>query len=66
MEINKNDIIRYSAGSLKFYRIAASDPIMWKDIFIDNSELIIDAIDDFIKNLTEFKIILKKRIVKNF
>ena len=52
----KNDIIRYSAGGLRdFTRIAASDPIMWKDIFIDNSELIIHAIDNFIKNLKEFK-----------
>ena len=52
----KNDIIRFSAGGLRdFTRIAASDPIMWKDIFIDNSELIINAIDKFVQNLTEFK-----------
>ena len=58
----KNDIIRYSAGGLRdFTRIAASDPIMWKDIFIDNSELIIYAIDNFIKNLTEFKNAIKEK-----
>ena len=52
----KADIVRYSAGGLRdFTRIAASDPIMWKDIFINNSELIIGAIDKFVKNLTEFK-----------
>ena len=52
----KEDIIRYSAGGLRdFTRIAASDPIMWRDIFIDNSSLIIKAIDKFIKNLDEFK-----------
>ena len=28
---------------------------MWRDIFIDNSSLIIKAIDKFIKNLDEFK-----------
>jgi prephenate dehydrogenase len=34
----KNDIIQYSAGGLRdFTRIAASDPLMWRDIFIDNS-----------------------------
>tara|TARA_A100001015_G_scaffold289507_1_gene361443 strand:- start:224 stop:1123 length:900 start_codon:yes stop_codon:yes gene_type:complete len=52
----KEDIIRYSAGGLRdFTRIAASDPIMWRDIFIDNSSLIIKAIDKFIKNLDDFK-----------
>ena len=52
----KQDIIRYSAGGLRdFTRIAASDPIMWRDIFIDNSALIIEAIDKFIKNLDQFK-----------
>ncbi len=52
----KEDIIRYSAGGLRdFTRIAASDPIMWRDIFIDNSALIIKAIDKFIKNLDQFK-----------
>ena len=52
----KQDVIQYSAGGLRdFTRIAASDPIMWRDIFIDNSALIIQAIDKFIKNLDEFK-----------
>ena len=34
-EKTKNDIVRYSAGGLRdFTRIAASDPMMWKDIFM--------------------------------
>ena len=38
----KNDIIQYSAGGLRdFTRIASSDPIMWRDIFIDNSDNIL-------------------------
>ena len=52
----KNDVVRYSAGGLRdFTRIAASNPIMWKDIFIDNSDLIIDGINKFSKSLDEFK-----------
>ena len=52
----QNDIIQYSAGGLRdFTRIAASEPTMWRDIFIDNSDLIIQAIDRFSKNLDEFK-----------
>ena len=38
----KDEIIKYSAGGLRdFTRIASSDPLMWRDIFIDNSENII-------------------------
>ena len=55
-EKTKKDVIRYSAGGLRdFTRIAASNPIMWKDIFIDNSDLIIDGINKFSKSLDEFK-----------
>ena len=55
-EKTKKDIIRYSAGGLRdFTRIAASNPTMWKDIFIDNSHLIIDGINKFSKSLDEFK-----------
>ena len=55
-EKTKKDVIRYSAGGLRdFTRIAASNPIMWKDIFIDNSDLIIDGINKFTKSLDEFK-----------
>ena len=47
----QNDIIQYSAGGLRdFTRIAASEPTMWRDIFIDNSDLIIQDIDQFAKN----------------
>ena len=52
----KNDVIQYSAGGLRdFTRIAASDPLMWKDIFIDNSENILKVLDNYSKNLDEIK-----------
>ena len=55
-EKTKKNIIRYSAGGLRdFTRIAASNPIMWRDIFIDNSDLIIDGINKFSKSLDQFK-----------
>ena len=61
-EKTKNDIVRYSAGGLRdFTRIAASDPAMWKDIFINNSSLIIEAIDKFSENLDEFKKAIKEK-----
>ncbi|WP_440912704.1 prephenate dehydrogenase [Candidatus Pelagibacter sp.] len=50
------DLIKYSAGGLRdFSRIAASNEIMWRDIFFNNNKNISKAIDLFIKNLKSFK-----------
>ena len=44
--IQKYDMIKYSAGGLRdFSRIAASNEIMWRDIFFDNSQNISKAIN---------------------
>ena len=52
----KYNLIKYSAGGLRdFSRIAASNEIMWRDIFFNNKGNISKAIDLFIKNLNEFK-----------
>ena len=52
----KDEIIKYSAGGLRdFTRIASSDPLMWRDIFIDNSENIIKILDEFTRNIDSFK-----------
>ena len=52
----KKNIIKYSAGGLRdFSRIAASNEIMWRDIFFNNKKNMIDAINIFIKNLNSFK-----------
>ena len=58
----KHDVIQYSAGGLRdFTRIAASDPVMWRDIFIDNSDNILKTLDNFSKNLEEIKKAIKER-----
>ena len=49
-------IIKYSAGGLRdFTRIAASNPIMWRDIFIQNKKNISKMIDKFIEDLEDLK-----------
>ncbi len=46
----------YEAGGLRdFSRIAASNEIMWRDIFFDNKVNVVKAIDLFTKNLNAFK-----------
>ena len=55
-KIQRFDLIKYSAGGLRdFSRIAASNEIMWRDIFFDNKKNLIKAIELFIKNLNGFK-----------
>ncbi len=56
------DIIKYSAGGLRdFTRIAASNPIMWRDIFIHNKKNASKMIDEFIDNLKELKKAIKNK-----
>ena len=50
------ELIKFSAGGLRdFSRIAASNEIMWRDIFFNNQKNISKVIDLFIKNLRSFK-----------
>ena len=52
----KFNLLKYSAGGLRdFSRIAASNEIMWRDIFFDNKSNVIKAINLFTKNLNAFK-----------
>ena len=59
---NKKNIIKYSAGGLRdFSRTAASNEIMWRDIFFENKDNIIDSINIFIRNLKNFKKLIKNQ-----
>ena len=52
----KSSIVKYSAGGLRdFTRIAASNPIMWRDIFIQNKKNTSKMISKFIENLESIK-----------
>ena len=56
------NIVKYSAGGLRdFTRIAASNPIMWRDIFIQNNENTAKMIDKFIENLKDLKKAIKTK-----
>ena len=56
------NIVKYSAGGLRdFTRIAASNPIMWRDIFVQNKENTSKMIDKFIENLKDLKKAIKSK-----
>ncbi len=60
-KIQRRNLIQYSAGGLRdFSRIAASNEVMWRDIFFNNDN-IIKAINLFTKNLNSFKKIIQNK-----
>ena len=46
-------MIKFSAGGFRdFTRIAASDPMMWRDVFLNNSEAVLEMLRRFSEDLT--------------
>ena len=51
-EVTRSEVIKYSAGGFRdFTRIAASDPTMWRDVFLNNREAVLDMLDAFLTDL---------------
>ncbi len=49
----KQEVIKYSASGFRdFTRIAASDPVMWRDIFLNNREAVLGILQRFTEDLT--------------
>ena len=49
----QNDVIRFSASGFRdFTRIAASDPVMWRDVFINNSDAVLEMLARFNEDLS--------------
>jgi cyclohexadieny/prephenate dehydrogenase len=51
--VKEAEIVRYSAGGFRdFTRIAASDPTMWRDVFLNNREAVLEVLGHFVEELT--------------
>ena len=52
----KNDVIRFSASGFRdFTRLAASDPVMWRDVFINNDEAVLEMLQRFSEDLSDLQ-----------
>lgn len=51
--VTEGEVIKYSAGGFRdFTRIAASNPTMWRDIFMSNRDAVLDVLDRFLGDLS--------------
>ena len=55
-EVTRSEVIKYSAGGFRdFTRIAASDPTMWRDVFLSNRAAVLEMLDKFSGDLETLK-----------
>ena len=51
--VTRSEVIKYSAGGFRdFTRIAASDPTMWRDVFLTNKDAVLEMLQRFTEDLT--------------
>jgi cyclohexadieny/prephenate dehydrogenase len=54
--VTGDEVVKFSASGFRdFTRIAASDPVMWRDVFLSNREATLDVVERFIEDLTALK-----------
>jgi cyclohexadieny/prephenate dehydrogenase len=52
-DVTQSEVIKYSAGGFRdFTRIAASDPVMWRDVFLTNRGAVLEMLGRFTEDLT--------------
>ena len=52
----QSEVIKFSAGGFRdFTRIAASDPIMWRDVFLNNREAVLEMLQRFSEDLSHLQ-----------
>ena len=55
-DVTSSEVIKYSAGGFRdFTRIAASDPVMWRDVFMNNKEAVLEMLGRFTEDLTQLQ-----------
>ncbi|MGB8278271.1 MAG: prephenate/arogenate dehydrogenase family protein [Methylovirgula sp.] len=60
-EVTQSEVIKFSAGGFRdFTRIAASDPTMWRDVFLNNKEAVLEMLGRFSEDLTALQRMIRR------
>jgi len=55
-DVTRSEVIKFSAGGFRdFTRIAASDPTMWRDVFIANKDAVLEMLQRFSEDLSQLQ-----------
>ena len=55
-QVTRSEVIKFSAGGFRdFTRIAASDPVMWRDVFLHNRDAVLEMLDRFLGDLGQMR-----------
>ena len=53
-EVTRSEVLKFSAGGFRdFTRIAASDPTMWRDVFLTNKDAVLEMLGTFNEDLAQ-------------
>ena len=60
-EVTQSEVIKFSAGGFRdFTRIAASDPTMWRDVFLNNKDAVLEMLGRFSEDLTALQRMIRR------
>jgi cyclohexadieny/prephenate dehydrogenase len=55
-QVTQSEVIKFSAGGFRdFTRIAASDPVMWRDVFLSNKDAVLEMLQRFSEDLSQLQ-----------
>jgi cyclohexadieny/prephenate dehydrogenase len=60
-QVTRSEVIKFSAGGFRdFTRIAASDPTMWRDVFLNNKDAVLEMLGRFTEDLTALQRMIRR------